>query len=78
MKFTTTLPTEPGFYAWKVNPIGQTSLAEVFTSAGQLVAERVGYEHQKPISFILGLWCRLVPADEKQNPAPANAGPGQI
>ena len=57
MNFTTTPPTTPGFYAWKLfvreiaNPCWVTTDGESYWRDGKYPATN-------------GYWCRLVPAEE--------------
>lgn len=67
MKFTTELPTEPGFYVAK-NDKDHLSMVEVYSdSAGGLgVIFNGGPVKDSSDTFFLGSfsWCRLVPEDE--------------
>ena len=73
--FTTTPPTTPGFYAWKLfvreiaNPCWVTTDGESYWRDGKYPATN-------------GYWCRLVPAEEVEKAykegfnAPADIGEG--
>ncbi len=53
MTFTSSLPTEPGFYAWKKD-----------TDDSVITADYLDAESISECREIGGLWCRLVPEDE--------------
>lgn len=62
MTFTTTPPTTPGFYAWKIDrkdPV--TSVREIFNPCSDVLIDRGSDLQPKDVG---GLWCRLVPAEE--------------
>jgi hypothetical protein len=65
MNFTKTLPTRPGFYAWRFNEVEpEPSACVVFkkdVNLFVLITDDIGAE---PIEDVGGEWCELVPRDE--------------
>lgn len=59
MKFTTELPTKPGFYLWKWHENDSVELTWVTQGDGGTLWRDCG-----KFPATTGLWCRLVPADE--------------
>jgi len=65
MNFTSTLPTQPGFYAWKPDETwDRPHITQLFQDeAGLAPYERNPFTGRFDIPTS-GLWCRLVPADD--------------
>jgi len=66
MTFTSTLPTQPGFYAWKPSNEPGTDrilIGHVRQIAGRLLFLAHGFSRVY-VEALGGLWCRLVPAEE--------------
>ncbi len=64
MTFTSTLPTEPGFYAWKAESHHTPLAIELAEHSDFGFCATSGRRSIGEVSVIAGLWCRLVPADE--------------
>lgn len=63
MKFTTTVPTEPGFYAWRDDERSPTQVIILIADDELEGACRARLGRYKSFGHY-GEWCRLVPADE--------------
>ncbi len=64
MKFTSTPPTEPGFYAWKIH-LESRAIFNCFNvlqdEEGELYCDNGSDTDPLPLN---GFWCRLYPSDE--------------
>lgn len=62
MNWTSTPPTKPGFYLWRINAQDKRiSMREIFTPCNDVLIDRGSDLQPKDVR---GQWLRLVPAEE--------------